>query len=29
VIVLNDGKITLNGKYKDLIKNPLFQEAVD
>jgi ABC-type bacteriocin/lantibiotic exporter with double-glycine peptidase domain len=29
VIVLNEGKITLEGKYQDLIKNPLFQEAVD
>jgi ABC-type bacteriocin/lantibiotic exporter with double-glycine peptidase domain len=29
VIVMNEGKITLEGKYKDLIKNPLFQEAVD
>lgn len=29
VIVLNEGKIVMDGQYKELIKNPDFQEVVD
>ena len=29
VIVLNEGKIVLDGEYKELIKNADFQEVVD
>ena len=29
VVVLNEGKIVIDGNYKDLIKNPDFQDVVD